>query len=302
MSMLGASGCSNSDSSNSDDPRANSTQTDAGYYLVEGDTLTIAVTTDNAPYQSKPEYEPTGFTIDLLKALAEEMGLGCNFVEVDDSDTAVQYVVSGTGEEKSPLANAEEPKAGPAADLAASNFLVETFDAASAGAVLTDSYVDIDLALAVHEDDGYTKSSQLKKATIGVVEGSDAETWARDNFPKATIKTYADDASAFTKLNTQDIDAVVANQQMAEHYAKATYQDIEVIERYETDRSFAFVANADNEALVQAVNTALAALKDNGTYAEIYDNWFGPHKEPVENPRVPLDSDGADTFNNASGL
>lgn len=52
-----------------------------------------------------------------------------------------------------------------------------------------------------------------------------------------------------------------------------------IVEEYDTEEQygFAFAADADadaDEALVEAVNDALATLRDDGAYDDIYDSHF----------------------------
>ena len=51
--------------------------------------------------------------------------------------------------------------------------------------------------------------------------------------------------------------------------------DAEIVETYPTAENYGFaVAEEGSEDLLNDVNEALATLRSNGTYDQIYDDWF----------------------------
>jgi polar amino acid transport system substrate-binding protein len=50
--------------------------------------------------------------------------------------------------------------------------------------------------------------------------------------------------------------------------------DFEIVEEYSTDESYGFAVKQDNTELLDAVNEQLKELRDNGTYDEIYNQYF----------------------------
>ena len=57
-----------------------------------------------------------------------------------------------------------------------------------------------------------------------------------------------------------------------------TTQDdtVSVVETYTTGERYGFAVQEEGkESLLEAVNDALAALRDDGTYDEIFSAWFG---------------------------
>jgi ABC-type amino acid transport substrate-binding protein len=50
---------------------------------------------------------------------------------------------------------------------------------------------------------------------------------------------------------------------------------LEIVAQIPTGEQYGFGVSKDNPELLKAINDALAELKADGTYAEIYQKWFG---------------------------
>lgn len=288
-----------------DSLRTNSVQTTEGYYLVSEGTLTVALTADDEPFQVKHTYEPTGFTVDLITLLAEELNLECAFTVTSDDEQVAAFLLGGEGEEDSVITVKEreerEAQAGPDADVGVMDVLASSPDALGSSLLATDPYLELGLALVVREEDEGATRDELADARIGMVDGSHAQAWVAENLANATAVVEEDSADLFPALRDGKVDALVCDQQIAEYNLRTFYQNMAIVERMATDRTACFAANTDNEALVTALNEALATLKADGRYDELYDTWFG---EATANDTEPREVDPAyaeEHFNNASG-
>jgi polar amino acid transport system substrate-binding protein len=113
--------------------------------------------------------------------------------------------------------------------------------------------------------------------------GAQAGTTSLDfitNVIKPTTEPYVydDNAGAKAALEAKQIDAVVVDLPTAFYIAAAELTDATVVGQFPaslstTPDNFGFVFDLNNE-LVGCVNTALAALKDDGTLATIEKTWL----------------------------
>ncbi len=51
--------------------------------------------------------------------------------------------------------------------------------------------------------------------------------------------------------------------------------NLKLVEGVYTDEQYGIAVNPDRQDLLAAINQGLAAVKDNGQYDEIYDEYFG---------------------------
>jgi polar amino acid transport system substrate-binding protein len=56
--------------------------------------------------------------------------------------------------------------------------------------------------------------------------------------------------------------------------------DLQVVEQIDTGEEYAFAVSKDNPELLEAINTALEELFQDGTYAEIYKKYFPEQELP----------------------
>ncbi len=68
-------------------------------------------------------------------------------------------------------------------------------------------------------------------------------------------------------------------------YAAERRDDFEIVDRNPTIENYGLVFSKENTALRDAFNAGLAEIRANGTYDEIYREWFGEDPPaPGEDP------------------
>ena len=88
-------GCSSGDNGASDQPKDQNNDADAASYtLVKEGTLTVGTSPDYPPFENLDNGEYVGFDIDLAKAVADELGLECEFKTLQ-FDGIIPAVASG---------------------------------------------------------------------------------------------------------------------------------------------------------------------------------------------------------------
>lgn len=121
---------------------------------------------------------------------------------------------------------------------------------------------------------GIQSLDDLDGATIGVQSGTTGETYARENAPEgATVKDYEDEAAIFAALDANEVQAVIQDLPVNGYQAQES-DAYEVVETYATGEEYGFATTPENEALIDAVNGALADIRADGTYDELFDRWI----------------------------
>lgn len=225
------------------------------YDLVTSDVLTVCTDAPYPPMELEIDGEFTGFDIELMRAIAEELGLGLEVI-----NSGFEPITSGLAMEAGDC------------DIAAASITInaereENID-------FSDPYFVADQSLLVKKDSGIAGLADLAGMSIAVQTGTTGEMYANDNDPGAEIVSFENPGDVFTALDAGTVDAVL--QDIVPNAAQALDDDtVEVVETYPTAEEYGFAVQEEGkEALLEAVNEALQTLRDNGTYDAIYDDWF----------------------------
>ena len=226
--------------------------------LVNDGSLTVCT---DAPYPPMEFEDPetgefTGFDIELMRAIAGQLGLDTQVV-----NSGFDPIVSGTA-----LASGQ-------CDIAAASITIteereESID-------FTEPYFDAEQSLLVKSDSEIASIDDLSGQRIGVQSGTTGESYARDNLPDgAEVVAFENPGDIFLGLEAGDIQGVI--QDLVVNQGRALEDDtVEVVETYQTDEQYGFAAEEGNTQLTDAVNEALQTLRDEGEYDTIYGEWFG---------------------------
>jgi polar amino acid transport system substrate-binding protein len=256
------------DSSSSDTTAASAAGT--GNECTAGKTLaadTLTIGTGNPAYSpwvdnDAPESKE-GFEAAIAYAVAEELGF---------ADTAVKWVRTGFDEAIQP-------------GVKNFDFNLQQYtitDERKKTVSFSDSYYTTNqavVALAGSPAIGATTVASMKDVKFGAQAGTTSLDFIT-NVIKPTTEPYVydDNAGAKAALEAKQIDAVVVDLPTAFYIAAAELTDATVVGQFPaslstTPDNFGFVFDLNNE-LVGCVNTALAALKDDGTLATIEKTWL----------------------------
>ena len=119
----------------------------------------------------------------------------------------------------------------------------------------------------------------LKGKTIGVQAGSSALDAVEADEMYADLKdvsSYDTNILAFTDLDIERVDAVVADEIVARYYLASNENDFRVVENGDFgDEVYGVAAKKGNTELISALQAALDSLSADGTAAEISVKWFG---------------------------
>ena len=213
------------------------------YTLVNDGKLTVAMSPDYPPFENLENGEYVGYDVELGKALAEQLGL-------EYEPTTIQF---------DGLLPALE--SGGQCDVVISGMTVTPERQEQA-------------------DSGYTTenvSDELnqKGKVIAVQSGTTGEDFAKENFPNATIVGYGNATDSFAALQSGNADAVWTNAIVADRMVKSSFTDCEVVKTVATGEEYAVAVSKDNPALTEALNNAIAKLKEDGVLDQLQVDYLG---------------------------
>jgi polar amino acid transport system substrate-binding protein len=246
---LGA--CSGGGGTATEEPAA-----DNPFNLITPGEIRVASMGDARPYTFTDENgEFTGFDVELFTDVAERMGF--------DSDQVVF-----TGQDFSGLlaavANGQFDVG--AAAIGITDERKETVD-------FSEGYLAGFLTVVTNSD-SITEEDDLAGKRVGVVQGTLQEAYAVKNFPEASLVKFPDNNAGISGLNSGTIDAHFTDFESAKTYA-AQYDDLNMaINIPSFDAPAGFAVAKGNQPFVDAINEALAAAMEDGTWMELHQKWF----------------------------
>ena len=130
--------------------------------------------------------------------------------------------------------------------------------------------------LAVAADSPYKRPEDLAGKKIGVVTGSTGDDIASREFGKTNndIRRFESTPVIISELVNSGVDAAIGDNgviafRVQEHKQLKTVSDANFPKEY-----FGIVVKQGNKALRDKLNAGLAAVKADGSYAQIYKKWF----------------------------
>ena len=224
--------------------------------LITEDTLTVCTDSPYPPMEFERDGEFTGFDIELMRAIASELGLS----GIEVVNTGFDPITSGLAMEAGDC------------DIAAASITItaereENID-------FTDGYFTADQSLLV-SDGAPTALADFSGSSLGVQSGTTGEMYANENAPDGTdIQSFENPGDVFTALEAGNVQGVLQDIVPNADYA-LNNAGVSLAETYPTDETYGFAVKEEgSEALLEAVNEALQTLRDNGTYDNIYGDWF----------------------------
>ncbi len=230
----------------------------ASYTLVEEGKIIVASDLANPPLDYVENNEDKGFEVDLMGAVAEKLGLTCEYLPAMKFDAIIPLI-----------------KQGGKADVGVSNFTIT--DERKAEIDFTDAYLDSNQGVVTRSDAEKDNAEALNAADVKIAcqSGTTGETWAQENLPKATIVSLDDPVQAVTGVSTGLYDAAAADLPVMSYLCSQSFTDCKVAIEVPTGEQYGIVVSKDNPGLTSAINDALAGLEADGTIADLQIKWFG---------------------------
>lgn len=194
----------------------------------------------------------TGFDNELLRAIADKLGLRVNFVGTDFSGLLAQV-------------------ASRRFDVGSSS--ITTTDARRKTVGFTNGYDFGYFSLVVPTGSPITSFTQLAPGQrIGVVQGTVQEAYVVDTLGLDPVK-FPDYNTVYASLKTRQIDAWVAPSQQAQGTVQPGDPAQIVENTFSLDNFVAYAVDKTNQPLINALNSGLDAVIADGTWARLYSDW-----------------------------
>lgn len=224
--------------------------------LIEEGKLYVGSDCDYPPFISLDENgEPTGFEVELMQAIADDLGLELVYLEPLNFDS-LPTVVAGGGK----------------IDLAVSSITI-TEDRQEVMDFCIPYFVS-NQAVVVRAGSSYTTALDLDGLVVGAQSGTTGLDWAVESLPNATVKEFNLTSEGLAALRAGEIEAMIYDEPVAVEHVNGGYDDCVILEVIPTAEQYAFGVSYDNPALKAAINESLQKLIDDGTYAEIFAKYF----------------------------
>jgi polar amino acid transport system substrate-binding protein len=238
-----------------DDTEAASGGEDLG--LVSDGTLTVCTDVPYPPMEFEDADSPggyTGFDIELMRAIADDNGL-----ELAVAVPGWDAITSGLAMESG------------SCDISAASITIT--DEREENVDFSNSYFSAEQSLLVQEDASFSSLSDL--TSVAVQSGTTGETWLADNTPDG-VEVIAFEAigDLYLALEAGEADGVITDLVGNQGYVDEA-GGAKVIESYDTGELYGLAVKEEgSESLLTAVNASLDKLTNDGTYDDIYGEWF----------------------------
>lgn len=251
VSGFAVAGCGDDDDEG-DDGEATTEASAEDLGLITEGTLTVGTDTPFPPFEIGQPPNISGYDIDVMSAVAEELGLTPEYTDTS-FDTIFRDVAAGQ------------------------------YDIAAAASTITpgrqktvdfsDPYYEAQQALLVPEGSDIASVDDLSGAIVGAQDGTTGETYANDETDASEVRGFPEGPDAVSALVTGQVDAVIIDQPVAVD-ALEKQGGVEIAEEIPTNELYGFAMSKENPELAEAVNGALQTLKDDGTIADLYEQYF----------------------------
>lgn len=224
------------------------------YGLITPGQIRVASVGDLKPYTFTDENgEFTGFDIELFTDVAERIGIDDVVFTGQDFSAILPAVANGQFDVGvSAIGITDERK--------------ETVD-------FSDGYLAGFLTVMASPDAGIAGEDDLAGKRLGVVQGTLQEAYAVKNFPDTELVRFPDNNAGIAALNNETIDAHFLDYESAKAYAEQ-YELVNAIDIPSFDAPAGFAIAKGNTEFQAALNEALAAAMEDGTWKELHEKWF----------------------------
>jgi polar amino acid transport system substrate-binding protein len=265
---LAATACGGDDTESDTEPTDGAEATDDGeagdgaaagdLELINEGTLTVCSDIPYEPFEFAEESAPSGysgFDIDLMQAIADGLSL-----ELEVLESGFDGLASGA------------TLAAGTCDIVASAMTIT--EERAENLIFSEPYYDSLQSLITSADSDVASLEDLAGQSLGVQTGTTGQAYAEENAPEDTdIVSFETGPELFTAIEAGQIQAGL--QDLPVNVEQVNNNDgFQIVDEYDTDEQYGFAVALGNESLIEAVNEQLAALRDDGTYDEIYDSYF----------------------------
>ncbi len=227
--------------------------------------IVIGTNAEFAPFEYfNEEGEIDGFDADLMEMIMGYLELEYEIISID-FDALLPALESG----RIDLA------------IAAMTITEERLE----NALFSTPYFNASQKIIVKADSEIASFEELNGKKIGVQLGTTGDLYVTENLAEVTVERYNKALDAVIDLVAGRLDAVVTDAEPAKVYA-APYEELKILEENVSEEMYGIAAALGNEALIEKVDEALAAIIEGGYYDALYEMWFGEEEAEEENKKI----------------
>lgn len=215
--------------------------------------MRVAYRTDDKPVSFLQDGKPTGFLIEMVNEIARRMGLQVTYVS-----TTFAAMLPGVKNHQ--------------LDTAAFGVLVTPEREAVVNFTTATGYGQA--RLVSRKNAPMQAVEQADGKTIAVTTGSALIPLLKKVAPTVTIKEFPNIASSTNALIASQVDGLFTGIATASHLVEQ-HPELAVTQTVESGRNALPVAK-DRPKLLAAMNTAIAGMMHDGTYAKLFAKWNDP--------------------------
>ncbi|PVA09844.1 amino acid ABC transporter substrate-binding protein [Pelagivirga sediminicola] len=230
--------------------------------MAQADDVRVATDPSFVPFEMMDQEtgEMTGFDMDIIREIGERAGFTPN-INTMDFNGIIPALQTGN------------------VDIAIAGI---TITEERKGIVdFSDPYYDSGLQMLVSMDqEGVKEIDDLKGMKIGSKIGSTSYDYLTEKFgDEATITPYPGSADMYMALVGGSVDAVFYDAPNVGYFSQTKGEGrVKVVGPLYEGQQYGIAFPKGSER-VAAVNEALAAMREDGTYDEIHAKWFGKSEE-----------------------
>ena len=216
------------------------------YQLVREGKLTVAMSPEFPPFDSRDGEALTGFDVSLARELANRLGLELDVEAVPFKDV-VQDVHDGEYD-VAISALSINPSRSELVDFSSPYYLVDQAIICKKGA--------------------HDTVSELKGKRVAAQAETTGYDYAKANVSESVV-AYKSVAECFAALESGSVAAVVVDEPAANYLLNSVYSDLSTLETVATCEKYAVAVNKNNRGLTDAINQALEDMDKDGTLAAL---------------------------------
>jgi polar amino acid transport system substrate-binding protein len=194
-----------------------------------------------------------GFDIDLMNAIAAKAG-----IEIEYQNVAFDPLLAGMAQGTY--------------DAAISSITIKADRAENM--LFSDPYYVAGQMIVVQKNNtSITGADSLKGKRLGAQLGTTGESLAND-VEGATVKSYNQIGLAIQDLLNGQIDVVICDTPIADGYVKKNSNTLKIVGDALTTESYGIAVAKGKDDLLKKINEGLAAVKADGTYDSLVQQWL----------------------------
>lgn len=223
-----------------------------------GEPLVIGSDIPYPPFEQGRPGDYTGFDVDLMNAIGEEIG---RTPEFNDSsfETIFRDVAQGKFE----------------AVISAATITEEREKVVA----FSNPYYLSEQAILVKEGSDIKGLEDLAGETVGAQQGTTGLELGKEKAEAGELRPYPEGPDAINALKAGTVAAVIIDAPVAANAVEAG--GVEIAEKVATEETYGIAVAKDNTELLDQINEGLAKVLESDKYTQIYEKWFkeAPPKE-----------------------